>query len=99
MDGYASSFLEAEEVIIASIYKPQDLDKEELLDPKELVNRMKNAQYIPSMDGIVDYLLKNLSKGDIMVFMSPGDLSPVYNKLIQGLGILHLRSYEIPNNC
>ncbi|MDI6704352.1 MAG: UDP-N-acetylmuramate--L-alanine ligase [bacterium] len=84
MAEYASSFLEATEVIITPVYKPQDLDKEDMLDPEELVKMMKNAQYIPSMDGIIDYLLKGLSKGDVVVFMSPGDFSRTYNKLIKG---------------
>jgi UDP-N-acetylmuramate: L-alanyl-gamma-D-glutamyl-meso-diaminopimelate ligase len=84
---YADSFSSADEVIIAPVYKWGELREDERLDPEELVGMIKStkAHFFPSIEAIVEYLVKNLRAGDVVIFMSSGNFSFIHQKLLNSL--------------
>ncbi|MCB0308434.1 MAG: UDP-N-acetylmuramate:L-alanyl-gamma-D-glutamyl-meso-diaminopimelate ligase [Bdellovibrionales bacterium] len=72
------SFLEADEVIIAPVYQKKDqLQKDDLLRPEEVVKAIVDSQgsarAVGEMKDIEDILFNELKAGDVVVFMSNGD--------------------------
>jgi UDP-N-acetylmuramate: L-alanyl-gamma-D-glutamyl-meso-diaminopimelate ligase len=84
---YADSFGSADQVIIAPVYKGEELEEGERLDPEELVRMIKStkARFFPSTEAIVEYLVENLQAGDVVIFMSSGDFSSIHQRLLASL--------------
>ncbi|OQB72020.1 MAG: UDP-N-acetylmuramate--L-alanine ligase [candidate division TA06 bacterium ADurb.Bin131] len=77
---FASSFNLCDEVIVPDIYFVRDSENErKLINSEILVEKIQNqgtkAKYIPEFDEIVKYLVKNISRGDVVITIGAG---PVY---------------------
>ena len=43
------------------------------------------ADYIPQVDDIVDFIIKNSTSGDVILIMSSGDFGGIHQKILEGL--------------
>jgi UDP-N-acetylmuramate: L-alanyl-gamma-D-glutamyl-meso-diaminopimelate ligase len=88
-DVLPKSFMQADEVIMANVFKKQDsLSKDESLDPQDVVNQLisegKSARYLETQD-IVPTIAPLVKSGDVVLFMSNGDFQNNPRKLIEAL--------------
>ena len=83
---FSKSFSDADKVIVSDIYAAREkLDK--TIHSKDLVasiNRSKNkAKYLGSFDEIVNFLNKNLKRGEVVVTIGAGDIYKVGEDLLK----------------
>lgn len=84
-DVLPKSFMQADEIVMANVFKKQDtLSKEDSLDPLDVVNHLKSegksARYLETQD-IVPTLKGLVKSGDVVLFMSNGDFQNNPRKL------------------
>ncbi|MBN2430019.1 MAG: UDP-N-acetylmuramate:L-alanyl-gamma-D-glutamyl-meso-diaminopimelate ligase [Acidobacteria bacterium] len=83
------SFVAADAVIIAAVYRRNQLAVAETYRPEDTVahlNHMgKTAHYIPRADEIVTFLAPRLKPGDVVVIMSNGGFDDIHPKLLAAL--------------
>jgi UDP-N-acetylmuramate--alanine ligase len=79
MDKFASSFSLADKLIIAELYKANQEEIEDVNSRKlcEMIKQegVADVMYIEDFDGIIDYLKKEIKKGDAVVFLTAGNLT------------------------
>ena len=85
---FIDELLDVDGVIITDIYAarekdPGDIHSRDLV--RALNQRGQKAKYISEFDNIVDYLLKKLSPGDVLITMGAGDVYKIGDKLIESL--------------
>ena len=92
LDGFSSSFHEADAVVITDIYAAREKDYGDI-HSKTLVDAINKkeeiAQYIASFDDIVAYYLDQLKPGDSLVTMGAGDVYLVGEKFLEAEKKLH----------
>jgi UDP-N-acetylmuramate: L-alanyl-gamma-D-glutamyl-meso-diaminopimelate ligase len=75
----------ADQVVIASIFKPEAVPEEERLTVKSVVSGLtrlrKSAQEFKDADAIVDAIAPDLSSGDVVAILSNGGFGGIYEKL------------------
>lgn len=77
-DKYATSFADADEVIVPDIYPGRDTDTQGMhaTDLVSAINRSSgNCMYIPTFPEIANYLKRHWHKGDIVVTLGSGDVN------------------------
>jgi UDP-N-acetylmuramate--alanine ligase len=77
---FARAFGDADMVIIPDIFSVRDTEAERKrissLDlVREIKTQGKNARYIASLDGIQEYLVRNVRTGDVVVTMGAGNIN------------------------
>jgi UDP-N-acetylmuramate: L-alanyl-gamma-D-glutamyl-meso-diaminopimelate ligase len=86
---YRRAFAEADEVILAGLFRPERYTAETALDPRELVAAWRAegrpAEYIPEPDAIVAQLAPRLASGDVVLAMSNGGFGGIHDKLLAAL--------------
>ncbi len=86
---YPSAFSEADLVIVAGVYRPEQIEPEKLFSPEKLVEDLTGlgcrARYISKVDDILKVLLKELQPGDIVLVMSNGAFGNIHVRLLDGL--------------
>jgi UDP-N-acetylmuramate: L-alanyl-gamma-D-glutamyl-meso-diaminopimelate ligase len=91
-DIWPYSFLEADQIIISDVYNKDKINVEERLSPQEIVNRLKiagkDAFFIPCVDDIVEFLIKNIKPFDIILIMSNGAFGGIYRKILERLDLI-----------
>lgn len=94
LSDFATSFYDANKVIIPDIYPAREKDTG-LIHSKDLVKALiKNnvdATYFSNFEEITDYLLKNANEGDVIVTMGAGN---VYK-----IGEMLLKEKQLTNIC
>lgn len=87
---FASSFDEADEVIIPDIYAvagreedSKEINSKDLVD--EINKNSKKARYVATFDEVVDYLKKNVKNNDIVITIGAGPVHKVGEKLLEKL--------------
>lgn len=82
---YPDAFIEADRVIISGVFNRDAIDEEKRLNPEQIVfdlkGRGREAFYIESVDEIVEFLLKNTQKGDVVLIMSNGSFGGIVERL------------------
>ncbi len=90
-DRLAASFDSADEVVIAAVYKSEDVPSGSRLDPGRLVDdlasRGKPARVLPGADAIVGFLLESSRPGDVVAVLSNGAFDGLHDKLLSRLEI------------
>ena len=80
LDEFASSFTDADMIVVSDIYAAREADNGEV-HSRMLVDRIrangKEAVYISGFDDIVDYLKDNTSPGDLVITMGAGNINKV----------------------
>ncbi len=88
-DDYAKAFGGADEIIFASLYRPDRYTKETALDLNELISDIaasgKQAKQLKNADAIVNDLAPRLAKGDVVLVMSNGEFGGIHQKLLDAL--------------
>lgn len=77
-DKYAQCFGDADEVLMPDIYPGRDTDTQGIhaRDVVAAINsNSSSCMYIPTFQGIKDYLLKNWKPGDIVMTLGSGDIN------------------------
>jgi UDP-N-acetylmuramate: L-alanyl-gamma-D-glutamyl-meso-diaminopimelate ligase len=85
---FADAFRAADDVIIAAVFR-STLPDAERLSPEQLVADIEasgvRARYLPSVDGIVEVLVRERRDGDHVVLMSNGGFGGIHGKLLDAL--------------
>jgi UDP-N-acetylmuramate: L-alanyl-gamma-D-glutamyl-meso-diaminopimelate ligase len=85
---FAESFVAADEVVIAGIYR-SNLPADLRLSPERLVADLSAAgvhsRFIPDVGAIVDTLAREARHGDVVVIMSNGGFGGIHAKLLAAL--------------
>jgi UDP-N-acetylmuramate: L-alanyl-gamma-D-glutamyl-meso-diaminopimelate ligase len=86
---YGEAFDAADKIVIADAYLAEKLAPELRFDPAALVAdlkaRGKDAVSKPSADAIVEALLPEAKKGDVLAVLSNGGFDGIHAKLLSGL--------------
>lgn len=88
---FAESFKDADNVIVSDIYAAREKDTGEIhaSELAEKINAIEQkALYIKSFENIADYLMKNVSPGDMILTMGAGDISKVGEMFLNNRNIL-----------
>jgi UDP-N-acetylmuramate--alanine ligase len=86
LDKLAESFGEADRVIVTDIFAAREAPDSEI-SGELLAERIQStdAQFIASLDGVVDALLREVQPGSVVLTLSAGDADRVSRELIAGL--------------
>ncbi|MBU4484806.1 UDP-N-acetylmuramate:L-alanyl-gamma-D-glutamyl-meso-diaminopimelate ligase [bacterium] len=83
---FAEALSPADKVIVAEVYKSDQLPKDEVLDVKRLIADIRklgsNANYIKTADEIVNFTNNEAGPEDIFLVMSNGGFDNIHSKLI-----------------
>ena len=89
-DEYAKAFRGADEIVFASLYRPDRYTKETALDLQLLVRELtgsgKGAKELKNADAIVADLTPRLQDRDVVLIMSNGGFGGIHQKLLDALG-------------
>jgi UDP-N-acetylmuramate--alanine ligase len=88
LDEFASAFDEADSVIVTEIYAAREHDTLGL-SGMDIIARMhhRDARFISTLDGVVDYLGRRVDAGSIVIALGAGDVYQVGQRLAE---ILHV---------
>lgn len=82
---YIDALKGADRVVIAGVYRPQQIEQEKIFSPSQLVRDLNlnghSASFIEEVDEIVDFLRESLSPRDIVLVMSNGGFGGIHEKL------------------
>ncbi|HJP58631.1 MAG TPA: cyanophycin synthetase, partial [Gemmatimonadaceae bacterium] len=88
-DDYARAFGGADEVIFASLYRPDRYTKETALDLAQLVRDLstdgRSAKELKDADAIVRDLAPRTREKDVVLIMSNGGFGGIHQKLLDAL--------------
>jgi UDP-N-acetylmuramate: L-alanyl-gamma-D-glutamyl-meso-diaminopimelate ligase len=88
-DDYVKAFRAADEVVFASLFRPDRYTKETALDLEQLVRDIassgKGAKQLKDADAIVSDLAPRMKKGDVVLIMSNGGFGGIHQKLLDAL--------------
>lgn len=83
---FAAALSLADEIVLADIYAARETDtlgiSSETLQEK-IRSLGHSCQYFPTFEAIENYLLKNCTKGDLLITMGAGDIVKVGENLLQ----------------
>ena len=86
----ASSFADADAVVVAEVARLEQLAPEERLNPEKLMQDLrasgKDAAYLPDVDAIVAHVARTAQGGDVVVVFSNGGFGGIHGKLLERLG-------------
>jgi len=75
----------ADRVVLANVFKSENIPASERLIPENVVNHLKEigtpAAVYPDADAIVDALAPQLQRGDVVAILSNGGFGSIYQKL------------------
>jgi UDP-N-acetylmuramate: L-alanyl-gamma-D-glutamyl-meso-diaminopimelate ligase len=87
-DDFARAFGQADEVILAAVFR-STLPDAERLDAEQLVSdlraRGQQARHIPEIPAIIDTIVREHQVGDVVVLMSNGGFGGIHRKLLSAL--------------
>jgi UDP-N-acetylmuramate: L-alanyl-gamma-D-glutamyl-meso-diaminopimelate ligase len=88
----ARSLAQAEEVVIAGVFKSDAIPERERLDIRDVLADVKKlgkpARYFETADEIVSTITPELRAGDVVAILSNGGFGNIYEKLPQHLKAL-----------
>src|ERR1700690_1465066 len=89
-DELASSFADADAVVVSEVARLEQLAPDERLNPEKLMQDLKasgrDASYLPDVDAILTHVAKSAQGGDIVVVFSNGGFGGIHAKLLERLG-------------
>ena len=89
-DEYAKAFRGADEIVFASLYRPDRYTKETALDLQLLIRELaasgKGARELKNADAIVLDLTPRLKERDVVLIMSNGGFGGIHQKMLDALG-------------
>jgi UDP-N-acetylmuramate--alanine ligase len=90
LDDFARSFGLADQLLVPDIYFVRDSEKERnSISSRHLVERVQanggRALYLPGHEQIVDYVVKHIQSGDVVLTMGAGDVWKISDELVRRL--------------
>ena len=89
-DDFAQALAGADEVLLADVYRGEDLPPGERLRPERVVERLREAgreaRHLGSVDAIVAELVGRQRGRDVALIMSNGAFGGIWEKLLAALG-------------
>jgi UDP-N-acetylmuramate--alanine ligase len=84
-DQFANAFGEADEVIVTEIYRSREPAQD--YSSLEVVKKMKysSVKFIADLSDVMDYLIKSLQAGDVLIVFSAGDADQVSTQVLDQL--------------
>jgi UDP-N-acetylmuramate--alanine ligase len=84
-DQFANAFGEADEVIVTEIYRSREPAQD--YSSLEVVKKMKpsSVKFIAALSEVIDYLIKSLQAGDVLIVFSAGDADQVSTQVLDQL--------------
>lgn len=84
-DQFANAFGEADEVIVTEIYRSREPAQD--YSSLEVVKKMKHSsvKFIADLSDVIDYLIKSLQAGDVLIVFSAGDADQVSTQVLDQL--------------
>jgi UDP-N-acetylmuramate: L-alanyl-gamma-D-glutamyl-meso-diaminopimelate ligase len=83
------ALLGADSVIVAEVAKLEQVPADQRLDPSRLMQDLKAggkpAEYLPTVEVIVDHVKKNVNGGDVVCVFSNGGFGGIHQKLLGAL--------------
>jgi UDP-N-acetylmuramate: L-alanyl-gamma-D-glutamyl-meso-diaminopimelate ligase len=87
-DDYARAFAEADETVLARVYRAT-LPPDERLSVDQLVSDLtragRSARHIDTIDGIIETIVREHREGDVVLIMSNGGFGGIHRKLVHAL--------------
>jgi UDP-N-acetylmuramate: L-alanyl-gamma-D-glutamyl-meso-diaminopimelate ligase len=89
-EDFVEAFAEADGVVIAGLFNPENIPSEARLSPERLAQDIacrfaKEAVYLPAVDAIVDHVAAGVRPGDVVAIMSNGGFGGIHEKLLAAL--------------
>ncbi len=85
----AAAFADADAVVISEVARLEQVPAAERLDPARLMSDIKAsgkpAEYLSSVDAIIDHLKKNAAGGNVICIFSNGGFGGIHGKLLSAL--------------
>ncbi len=79
----------ADAVILASVFRPEQIPEDERLRPErvvgELARRGLEASYLPEVDEIIEHLVRSRTGADVALIMSNGGFGGIWDRLLARL--------------
>ena len=86
----ASSFDDADAVVVSQVARLEQLSPEERLDPEKLMQDLKSAgktaAYLPDVETIISHVVKTAQGGEVICVFSNGGFGGIHSKLLERLG-------------
>jgi UDP-N-acetylmuramate--alanine ligase len=84
LDGFASAFVDADEVIITEIYPARE--SQQTFSSRQVVDAMtREVHFIPTLSEVSDFLSRNLHSGDALLVLSAGDADRISTEMLTRL--------------
>jgi len=88
----AKSLALADEVVVASVFRPEAIPESERLDlsvvAAQVQQQGRRIRIVPTVDGIVQLIAPELRSGDVVAILSNGGFGGIYEKLPERLKAL-----------
>src|SRR5262249_42199337 len=85
----AHAFTNADAVVISQVAWLEQLAPDQRLDPARLMRDLeatgKPAAYLPTVDSIVQHIVKNVEGGDVVCVFSNGGFGGIHERLLKQL--------------
>lgn len=86
----ACALLQADSAVVAEVARLEQLPPEQRLDPQKLMSDLRNsgksAEYLPTVDSIVEYVANQARPNDVVCVFSNGGFDGIHSKLLARLG-------------
>ena len=86
---FADALAAADDVLLAGVFKAEALAEDERMRPEFVIDRVraagKSAHYLPEVDAIIEYLLRNRTGKDVALVMSNGGFGNIWERLLARL--------------
>jgi UDP-N-acetylmuramate: L-alanyl-gamma-D-glutamyl-meso-diaminopimelate ligase len=86
---FADALAAADDVLLAGVFKAEALKDDERMRPEFVVDRVraagKSAHYLPEVDAIIEYLVRNRTGKDVALVMSNGGFGNIWERLLARL--------------
>jgi UDP-N-acetylmuramate: L-alanyl-gamma-D-glutamyl-meso-diaminopimelate ligase len=89
-EDFVGAFAEADGVVIAGLFNPENIPPDARLAPERLAQDIarryaKAAVYLPAVDAIVDHVAAGVRPGDVVAIMSNGGFGGIHERLLAAL--------------
>jgi len=86
---YARALARADRVIVATPYNLESIPEAERFDPRQVADSImrtgKDSHHIDGVDNIVEFVMRGVEDGDVLLVMSNGGFGGLHAKLIEAL--------------
>lgn len=88
-DEFVDALSGADHVIIAGVYRPDQIPTDERMRPERVIDALKargvDAVYIPEVDEIIEHVVANRTGSDAALIMSNGSFGGIWDRLLARL--------------